>query len=127
MKTLHTLLYSSSILLASLMAGTTAAVEIVGAGASMPNPIYTMWGDSHGGNLRLSYQPVGSGSGVDLLIARKVDFGASDRPLKSEELEKNNLVQFPAIIGAVVPIVNLEGVEPGKLKLDGETLARIYL
>lgn len=127
MKKFSSLFSLSSILLASLMAGSVAAVEIVGAGASMPNSIYTMWGDSHGGNLRLSYQPVGSGSGVDLLLARKVDFGASDRPLKPEELEKHNLVQFPAIIGAVVPIVNIDGVEPGRLKLDGETLARIYL
>lgn len=127
MKRLHALVYFSSILLASLMTGPVAAVEIVGAGASLPDPIYRMWGDSHGGNLRLSYQPVGSGSGVDLLLARKVDFGASDRPLKPEELEKHNLVQFPAVIGAVVPIVNIDGVEPGRLKLDGETLARIYL
>ncbi len=115
------------ILLASLLSGAATAVEIVGAGASLPNPIYRTWGDSLGGDLRLSYQAVGSGSGVDLLIARKVDFGASDRPLKPEELERNNLVQFPAVIGAVVPIVNIEGVEPGRLKLDGETLARIYL
>ncbi len=113
-------------LLAFLTSG-TAAVEIVGAGASLPNPIYKTWGDSLGGDLHLSYQAVGSGSGVDLLIARKVDFGASDRPLKPEELERNNLVQFPAVIGAVVPVVNIEGVEPGRLKLDGETLARIYL
>ena len=122
----HPLFYFSSVLLSFLVTG-AAAVEIVGAGASLPNPIYKTWGDSLGGGLRLSYQAVGSGSGVDLLIARKVDFGASDRPLKPEELERNNLVQFPAVVGAVVPIVNIEGVEPGRLKLDVETLARIYL
>ncbi len=126
MKKLHALFYSS-MLLASVMTGSAAAVEIVGAGASMPNPIYTKWSESLGGDLRLSYQPVGSGSGVDLLIARKVDFGASDRPLRSEELEKYNLIQFPAVVSAVVPIVNIEGVKGGALKLDGETLARIFL
>jgi phosphate transport system substrate-binding protein len=126
MKKLHALFYSS-MLLASLTIGSAAAVEIVGAGASMPNPIYTKWSESLGGDLHLSYQPVGSGSGVDLLIARKVDFGASDRPLRSEELEKHNLIQFPAVVGAVVPIVNIEGIKAGALKLDGETLARIFL
>jgi phosphate transport system substrate-binding protein len=120
-------LISCSMVLSLLMTGTVAAVEIIGAGASLPNPIYKTWGDSHGGDLRLVYQPVGSGTGIDLLIAGKVDFGASDRPMKPEELEKNNLVQFPAVIGAVVPVVNLEGVEPGRLKLDGETLAKIFL
>jgi phosphate transport system substrate-binding protein len=127
MKKLHPLFYLSSVLLAFLVTGAAAAVEIVGAGASLPNPIYKKWGDSLGGDLHLIYQSVGSGSGIDLLIAGKVDFGASDRPLKPEELEKNNLVQFPAVIGAVVPVVNIEGVAPGSLKLDGETLARIYL
>ncbi len=126
MKKLHTLFYSS-MLLVSVMTGPASAVEIVGAGASMPDPIYTKWGESLGGDLHLSYQPVGSGNGVELLIARKVDFGASDRPLKSEELEKHNLIQFPAIVGAVVPVVNIEGVERGMLRLDGETLARIFL
>jgi phosphate transport system substrate-binding protein len=125
MKKLQSLI-SFSILL-TLLTGTAAAVEIVGAGASLPDPIYTSWSNRHGGDLRLVYQAVGSGSGVDLLIAGKVDFGASDRPMKPEELEKNNLVQFPAVIGAVVPVVNIEGIERGRLKLDGETLARIYL
>lgn len=127
MKKLQSLISLSSILLAFLLAGAAAAVEIVGAGASLPDPIYKSWSNNHGGDLHLVYQAVGSGNGVDLLIAGKVDFGASDRPMKPEELEKNNLVQFPAVIGAVVPVVNIEGVEPGKLKLDGETLARIYL
>jgi len=127
MKKLHALFSFSTVAAVLLMAGAAAAVEIVGAGASLPHPIYKTWSDTHGGDLRLSYEAVGSGSGVDLLIAGKVDFGASDRPLKSEELEKNNLVQFPAVIGAVVPVANIEGVGPGRLKLDGETLARIYL
>jgi phosphate transport system substrate-binding protein len=127
MEKVHSLISLSSILLAFLMTGTAAAVEIVGAGASLPDPIYKSWSNTHGGDLHLVYQAVGSGSGVDLLIAGKVDFGASDRPMKPEELEKNNLVQFPAIIGAVVPVVNIEGIEPGRLKLDGETLAKIYL
>lgn len=127
MKKLQSLFYFSSILLAFLVAGTAAAVEIVGAGASLPNPIYKKWGDGLGADLRLTYQAVGSGNGVELVIAGKVDFGASDRPLKPEELEKNNLMQFPAVIGAVVPVVNIAGVEPGRLKLDGETLAKIYL
>jgi phosphate transport system substrate-binding protein len=109
------------------MTGAAAAVEIVGAGASLPNPIYKKWGDSLSGDLRFTYDAVGSGNGVELLIAGKVDFGASDRPLTPEELEKNKLVQFPAVIGAIVPVVNIEGIESGRLKLDGETLAKIYL
>ena len=129
MKRSHPLFYFSTVLLAFLVTGAAAAIEIVGAGASLPKSVYEKWGGSPIGDpsLHYHYQAVGSGDGVDLLIAGKVDFGASDRPLKSEELEKNNLVQFPAVIGAVVPVVNIEGVESGRLKLDGETLARIYL
>jgi phosphate transport system substrate-binding protein len=105
------------------------AAEITGAGASFPYPIYAKWAESYKaatGN-SLNYQSIGSGGGIKQIKAKTVDFGASDMPLKAEELAESGLVQFPAIVGGVVPVINVDGVKPGELKLSGEVLADIYL
>ena len=105
------------------------AVDITGAGASFPYPIYAKWAAQYQqetGN-RINYQSIGSGGGQQQIIAKTVDFGASDDPMKAEDLEKHNLLQFPAIIGGVVPVINVDGIKPGELKLSGEVLANIYL
>lgn len=111
------------------VAGYAIAADISGAGATFPYPIYAKWADSYKKltNVGLNYQSIGSGGGIKQIIAKTVTFGASDAPLKAEDLEKNGLVQFPTVIGGVVPVVNLEGIKPGQLKLDGPTLARIFL
>jgi phosphate transport system substrate-binding protein len=123
-------------LTSALAAGGTAlafssavAADITGAGATFPYPIYAKWAESYKkatGN-GLNYQSIGSGGGIKQIKAKTVDFGASDMPLKAEELEKEGLMQFPAIMGGVVPVVNLNGVGPGQLKLTGSVLADIYL
>jgi len=105
------------------------AAEITGAGATFPYPIYAKWADAYKkttGN-GMNYQSIGSGGGIKQITAKTVDFGASDMPLKGEDLQKNGLVQFPAIMGGVVPVVKLEGVKPGELKFTGALLAEIYL
>jgi phosphate transport system substrate-binding protein len=105
------------------------AQNISGAGATFPYPAYSRWAQAYqqetGTNI--NYQAIGSGGGIRQIKERTVTFGASDSPLKPEELQEAGLVQFPMIMGGVVPVVNLDGVEPGKLRLDGETLAQIYL
>jgi phosphate transport system substrate-binding protein len=106
-----------------------SAIDITGAGASFPAPIYAKWADAYQkatGN-RINYQSIGSGGGIKQITAKTVDFGASDMPLKPEVLEKDGLMQFPTVIGGVVPVVNLEGVKPGQLKLTGPVLADIYI
>jgi len=105
------------------------AADITGAGATFPYPIYAKWAEEYkkaSGN-GLNYQSIGSGGGIKQIKAKTVDFGASDMPLKAEDLESEGLMQFPAIMGGVVPVVNLEGVTPGQLKLTGQILANIYL
>jgi len=105
------------------------AADLTGAGATFPYPIYAKWAEAYKtatGN-SLNYQSIGSGGGIKQIKAKTVDFGASDMPLKAEELEADGLVQFPAIMGGVVPVFNLEGVAPGQMKLTGEALAKIYL
>ncbi len=105
------------------------AMNITGAGASFPQPIYAKWSADYnaatGG--QVNYQSIGSSGGIKQIQSKTVDFGASDAPLTPEELEESGLIQFPTVIGGVVPIVNIDGVEPGQLKLDGQTLADIYL
>ncbi|MEB0133983.1 phosphate ABC transporter substrate-binding protein PstS [Actimicrobium sp. CCC2.4] len=121
-----------SLLLAagSAMAMSSAvAVDMTGAGATFPYPIYSKWAESYKkttGN-GLNYQSIGSGGGIKQIKAKTVDFGASDMPLDAAELEAAGLVQFPAIMGGVVPIVNLEGVTPGQMKMTGDVVAGIYL
>lgn len=125
----------STLISAFLVAGSTAslssavAADMTGAGATFPYPIYSKWAEAYKkttGN-GLNYQSIGSGGGIKQIKAKTVDFGASDMPLKAEELETEGLMQFPAIMGGVVPVVNLEGIKPGQLKLTGEVLAAIYL
>ncbi|WP_220810563.1 phosphate ABC transporter substrate-binding protein PstS, partial [Noviherbaspirillum aridicola] len=105
------------------------AADITGAGATFPYPIYAKWAEEYkkATGTGLNYQSIGSGGGIKQIKAKTVDFGASDMPLKAEELEKEGLMQFPAIMGGVVPVLNVAGVEPGQLKLDGQVLANIYL
>nr|WP_202617988.1 phosphate ABC transporter substrate-binding protein PstS [Aureimonas leprariae] len=104
------------------------AADISGAGATFPYPIYAKWADAYKketGN-GLNYQSIGSGGGIKQITARTVTFGATDKPMSGDDLKKNNLVQFPMVMGGIVPIVNLEGVKPGELVLDGATLAKIF-
>jgi phosphate transport system substrate-binding protein len=105
------------------------AVEITGAGASFPAPVYAKWADAYqkATNSKINYQSIGSGGGIKQIEAKTVDFGASDMPLKPDDLEKNGLMQFPTVIGGIVPVINLPGVKPGELKLTGPVLADIYL
>jgi len=105
------------------------AADITGAGATFPYPIYAKWAEEYkkATGTGLNYQSIGSGGGIKQIKAKTVDFGASDMPLKQEELEKEGLMQFPAVMGGVVPVVNLEGVAPGQIKLTGQVLADIYL
>ena len=114
---------------ASTAAGNGNAGIITGAGASFPQPVYAQWAqDFNAANgTKVNYQSIGSSGGVKQINAKTVDFGATDAPLSKEDLDKNGLIQFPTVIGGVVPIVNIEGVQPGQLKLDGATLANIYL
>jgi phosphate transport system substrate-binding protein len=110
-------------------AAVAQAADITGAGATFPYPIYSKWAEVYKAKTGagLNYQSIGSGGGIKQIKARTVDFGASDMPLKAEDLEKDGLVQFPAVIGGVVPVVNLEGVTPGQMRLDGGVLADIYM
>src|SRR6201995_2780586 len=106
-----------------------AADEVTGAGASFPAPIYSKWAEAYNkatGN-KINYQSVGSGAGINQIKAKTVDFGASDMPLTDDELKAAGLVQFPTVVGGVVPVVNVAGVGAGQLKLDGPTLGDIYL
>ena len=114
---------------AGMLAFSAHALDITGAGATFPYPIYAKWADAYKkatGN-GMNYQSIGSGGGIKQITARTVDFGATDMPLKAEDLEKQGLIQFPAIMGGVVPVMNLKEVGQGELKLTGEVIANIYL
>jgi len=106
-----------------------AAQDVTGAGATFPAPLYAKWADAYNKatGARINYQSVGSGAGIRQIKGKTVDFGASDMPLKDEELEKDGLVQFPTVIGGVVPIVNIAGIRPGQIRLTGQVLGDIYL
>ncbi len=106
-----------------------SAQEITGAGATFPAPIYAKWADAYNKatGVRVNYQSVGSGAGIQQIRAKTVDFGASDMPLKDEDLAKDGMVQFPTVIGGVVPVVNIKGVAAGQIKLTGAVLGDIYL
>ena len=124
--------FVKTIVAAGLVAASTTsafAADITGAGATFPFPIYSKWADAYKkdtGN-GLNYQSIGSGGGIKQIQAKTVTFGATDMPLKVEQLEKDGLVQWPMVMGAIVAVVNLEGVKPGEMVFDGETLANIYL
>lgn len=119
-----------------LAAGTVAwiaqpalATEVTGAGSTFVYPLLSQWSSDYATatGTRVNYASIGSGGGIAQIKAATIDFGASDKPLSSDELAHSGLAQFPIIIGGVVPVVNIEGIGPGDLRLDGETLARIYL
>src|SRR5205823_14890525 len=114
---------------ATFASGVSLAADITGAGATFPYPIYAKWAEMYKkatGN-GLNYQSVGSGAGIKQIKAKTVDFGASDMPLQAAELNEAGLFQFPAIMGGVVTVVNLDGVQPGQLRLTGAVVADIYL
>jgi phosphate transport system substrate-binding protein len=129
MNKLNRLFLSVGLAASLLSAGSAFATDITGAGSTFIYPIAAKWADAyktHTG-IGLNYQSIGSGGGIKQIEAGTVDFGASDMPLKLEDMEKNGLMQFPAINGGVVPVVNIDGIQAGSLKLDGKTLADIYL
>jgi phosphate transport system substrate-binding protein len=105
-----------------------SAADISGAGATFPYPIYAKWADAYKKetNIGLNYQSIGSGGGIKQIKAKTVTFGASDSPMKGEDLESIGLAQFPMVMGGIVPVVNIEGIKPGELVLDGKTLADIF-
>ncbi len=127
MKLIHTL--AAAGLAAAVYAAPAVAADISGAGASFPYPVYTKWADAYKKetNVGLNYQSIGSGGGIKQIKAKTVAFGATDAPLTGKDLDDSGLVQFPAVMGGIVPVVNLEGVKPGDLVLDGVTLAKIFL
>src|SRR5262245_44340403 len=127
MRLLHTLAASTVLAAASLTPA--VAADISGAGATFPYPIYAKWADAYKKEtgVGLNYQSIGSGGGIKQIQAKTVAFGATDMPLKGAELDKDGLIQFPTVLGGVVPVVNVEGVKPGELSLDGPTLAKIFL
>lgn len=114
---------------ALLFAPVTFAADITGAGATFPYPVYAKWADAYKKQtgIRMNYQSIGSGGGIKQIKAGTVDFGASDKPLTPEELEKNGLIQFPTVLGGVVPVINLEGIQEGQIRLTGTVLADIFL
>jgi len=111
-----------------VMAAGLAQAQITGAGATFPAPIYAKWAEAYkaSSGVSLNYQAIGSGGGIKQITAKTVDFGASDDPLSADELNKAGLHQFPAVIGGVVPVVNLAGIKPGEMKLSGTVLADIF-
>jgi phosphate transport system substrate-binding protein len=119
-----------SVLLASLcLTGMAHAADVTGAGSSFVFPVISKWSQDYSKTApnRINYQSIGSGGGIAQIKAATVDFGASDAPLSAEDLAAGGLGQFPSVIGGIVPIINVEGIEPGQLKLDGETLAKIFM
>lgn len=124
--------FIKSIVAAGFMAASTlplAAADISGAGATFPYPIYAKWADAYKKEtgVGLNYQSIGSGGGIKQIQNKTVTFGATDAPLSGADLDKWGLAQFPAVMGGIVPVVNLEGIKPGELTIDGPTLAKIFL
>ena len=123
--------FMKAIAAAGLVVASTSAfaADITGAGATFPFPVYSKWADAYKKETGsgLNYQSIGSGAGIKQIQAKTVTFGATDMPLKPEQLEKDGLVQWPMVMGAIVPVVNLEGIKPGELVFDGATLASVYL
>jgi phosphate transport system substrate-binding protein len=114
-----------------LSIATSALAEemLNGAGATFPYPVYSAWANEYNKvtGVKLNYQSIGSGGGIKQITERTVDFGASDKPLKPEELAKENLLQFPAVMGGVVPVINIKGIKAGQVRLDSDTMCKIYL
>src|SRR6186997_3531439 len=123
--------FIKAIVAAGLVAASTSAfaADITGAGATFPFPVYSKWADAYKketGN-GLNYQSIGSGGGIKQIKAKTVTFGASDAPLPGKELDEVGLAQFPMVMGGIVPVVNLDGIKPGDLVIDGSTLARVFM
>src|SRR3954462_8836528 len=117
------------LVVAMAVAHAAAAEGIHGAGATFPAPVYNAWATTYQatGGAQVSYDAVGSGAGIDRIRRHKVDFGATDAPLTSGELAGSQLIQFPVVVGGVVPVINITGIKPGRLRLTGAVLADIYL
>ncbi len=124
-----TSLLRGALLSFALAPAAVLAQDVTGAGATFPAPIYAKWADAYNKatGARINYQSVGSGAGIRQIKAKTVDFGASDMPLTDEDLAKDGLLQFPTVIGGVVPVVNIAGIAPGQIKLTGAVLGDIYL
>jgi phosphate transport system substrate-binding protein len=123
-------IHVASVGLAALaFAGMAAAQDVTGAGASFPAPLYSKWAADYNKatGVKINYQSVGSGAGIKQIDAKTVAFGASDMPLKDEELAKKGQIQFPTVIGGVIPVVNVKGIAAGQLRLNGQVLGDIYL
>ena len=127
---MNTMFRTASISLISLaFAGLASAQEVTGAGASFPAPLYAKWASDYNkaSGVRINYQSVGSGAGMRQIDAKTVAFGASDMPLKDDELAKKSQIQFPTVIGGVVPVINIKGIAPGQMRLNGQVLGDIFL
>jgi phosphate transport system substrate-binding protein len=122
-------LVASGCLLSLLASSTVFAQEITGAGASFPAPIYSKWAADYNKatGVKVNYQSVGSGAGIKQIDSKTVDFGATDMPLTDDELAKKGQIQFPTVIGGVVPVINIKGINAGQLKLTGQVLGDIFL
>lgn len=126
----RTLLRSSALGLGlALTVSLASAQDVTGAGATFPAPIYAKWADAYNKatGARINYQSVGSGAGLRQIRGKTVDFGASDMPLKDDELAKDGLIQFPTVIGGVVPVLNIRGIQAGQVRMTGQVLGDIYL
>jgi phosphate transport system substrate-binding protein len=119
----------AALLVATLALNPAFAADLTGAGATFPYPIYAKWAEVYKAKTgtQINYESIGSGGGIRQIAAKTVDFGASDMPLKPADLDKGGLQQFPMVMGGVVPILNLAGIQPGQLKLDGKALAGMFL
>lgn len=127
---MNTMFRTASVSLISLaFAGLASAQEVTGAGATFPAPLYAKWASDYNKatGVRINYQSVGSGAGIRQIDAKTVAFGASDMPLKDDELAKKGQIQFPTVIGGVVPVINIKGIAPGQMRLNGQVLGDIYL
>ena len=128
---MNSTLYRRAAALLALTSCTFAAIgqDVTGAGASFPAPLYAKWADAYNKvtGAKINYQSVGSSAGIRQIRGKTVDFGASDAPLSDGDLAKDGLVQFPMVIGGIVPVINVKGIAPGQLKLTGAVLADIYL
>ncbi len=121
--------FAAAVALAAAGAGTGFAQEITGAGATFPAPVYAKWAEAYqkATGVKMNYQSIGSSGGVRQITAKTVDFGATDAPLTPEQLAKDGLMQFPAVIGGVVPVVNVAGIKPGDMRMTGQVLGDIFL
>jgi len=126
----HSILRTTAVALGLVLGASLAtAQDVTGAGATFPAPVYAKWADAYNKatGARINYQSVGSGAGLRQIRGKTVDFGASDMPLKDDELAKDGLTQFPTVIGGVVPVLNIKGIQPGQVRMTGQVLGDIYL